>query len=173
MTSMFPTPVPATPVAAAKAALARFHVAAEPPIDPIVIARDLGINVWKSPMESSLAGMLAKLEAGSDADIDLVINASHNSVRQRFTAAHELGHYFNQLRTDPTLEKPFLFKRDDRSSCGVHADEIFANQFAAALLMPAPLVRTRAEADRDVVSLADEFDVSAQAMGFRLANLGL
>jgi Zn-dependent peptidase ImmA (M78 family) len=61
-------------------------------------------------------------------------------------------------------------------------EEIEANAFAAALLMPENMVRslidglpqvTRRDPDRTIQELARTFDVSASALGFRLINLGL
>jgi hypothetical protein len=48
-----------------------------------------------------------------------------------------------------------------------------ANEFAANLLMPADLVRRTADRITDINELAAAFDVSRQAMAFRLAALGL
>jgi Zn-dependent peptidase ImmA (M78 family) len=78
--------------------------------------------------------------------------------------------------------------RDDISSLGTNAQEIEANAFGAALLMPqemvidsvkryvsrAPSVSTGSSWRDSLVSeLAREFDVSSEAMGFRLINLGI
>ena len=51
--------------------------------------------------------------------------------------------------------------------------EIQANQFAAALLMPADLVRAAFAKCQDLGELARLFNVSEAAMGFRLDRLGL
>lgn len=109
-------------------------------------------------------------------------NAAHSSVRQRFTLAHEIGHYV--LHARGTGQKLFVdksvFKRDEGSSKGEHKEEIEANQFAAALLMPAALVRSEVARlgldleDEDAVgTLAKRFNVSTTAMHFRLENVGL
>jgi Zn-dependent peptidase ImmA (M78 family) len=78
--------------------------------------------------------------------------------------------------------------RDDVSSSGTNAQEIEANAFGAALLMPQEMVIdsvkryvSRAPSvsagsswrDGLVSELAREFDVSSEAMGFRLINLGI
>ena len=72
--------------------------------------------------------------------------------------------------------------RDSVSSLATDREEIEANRFAAELLMPAPLVIERMRTltnsgvrgrDRVVNDLANTFDVSAEAMGYRLINLGL
>jgi Zn-dependent peptidase ImmA (M78 family) len=73
--------------------------------------------------------------------------------------------------------------RDGVSGQGTNAVERDANAFAAELLMPADLVmaslrrlwhqRPALRLDGAVDDLADEFDVSPQAMRYRLVNLGL
>lgn len=70
--------------------------------------------------------------------------------------------------------------RDERSSLATDREEIDANQFAASLLMPAQFVRelvskllVRRTGDAVIASLAKAFEVSEQAMEYRLINLGL
>jgi Zn-dependent peptidase ImmA (M78 family) len=67
------------------------------------------------------------------------------------------------------------------------AEEIEANTFAAALLMPQPLIlrhlnayisritssKTLLSREDLIAQLAREFDVSAEAIGYRLINLGI
>ena len=52
-------------------------------------------------------------------------------------------------------------------------DERATNQFAAELLMPTALVVQAAREISAVQELASLFEVSREAMGFRLINLGL
>lgn len=109
-------------------------------------------------------------------------NASHSTVRQRFTIAHEIGHYVLHVKSKQQrlfVDKS-VFKRDDDSSTGNDAEEVEANKFAAALLMPAVLVRSEIakqgldlDDEDDVATLARRFNVSAAAMSFRLENLHL
>lgn len=143
------------------------------PIDPVKIARSLGINVWSAKLDNNVSGELVKLAPDTNADLDMYLNADHAPVRQRFTCAHELGHYYRVLLSHPNLDLTFLFRRDDLSSCGTDRDEIYANQFAAALLMPEELVTVIHRALPDPVELAAQFNVSPQAMSNRLATLNL
>jgi Zn-dependent peptidase ImmA (M78 family) len=73
-------------------------------------------------------------------------------------------------------------RRDDLSSMATDSQEIEANAFAAALLMPPALVRTALEQVRAPrpgnptrlgEHLAEQFGASAEAMSYRLINLGL
>jgi Zn-dependent peptidase ImmA (M78 family) len=97
--------------------------------------------------------------------------------------AHELGHFIlhpgKPYLVDSTVRVNF---RDDLASMATNREEIDANTFAAALLMPETLVRDAigelrqaqlVDAARVVERLAAQFDVSTEAMGYRLINLGL
>lgn len=142
------------------------------PIDPILIAGDLGVQVYTANLDGDVSGMLVK-----HAELDPVIylQAKDSSNRQRFTCAHELGHHYrlsNGLVPGHTStgDWEYVEHRSLLAREGTDTEEIFANRFAAALLMPRDLVRERP--DRPVSVLAAEFGVSIDAMGYRLANLG-
>ncbi|QBO34978.1 ImmA/IrrE family metallo-endopeptidase [Periweissella cryptocerci] len=66
------------------------------------------------------------------------VNSSEAPVRQRFTIAHELGHYFlmEELK-EKTNRTPDLSSYDSTQ----REHEIIANSFAADLLMPMELVK--------------------------------
>lgn len=113
----------------------------------------------------------------------IVVNQHHTHHRQRFTIAHEIGHadlhdsdtYLDGLAT--------LRFRDGKSATGTDTEEREANGYAAGLLMPADWVRGQfiglvtgrrpTDEMKAVLQLAGEFDVSEQAMRFRLVNLNL
>src|SRR6185437_9812931 len=98
--------------------------------------------------------------------------------------AHELGHaqlhLAGRLFVDPPTRE---FFRDDNSTSGDDPQEVQANQFAAALLMPRPFIfdvgrqiigaRSDIAVDNLVEVLATRFVVSTQAMRYRLVNLGV
>ena len=123
----------------------------------------------------------------ADGAIAIGINSLHSPVRQRFSIAHEIGHALmhlgegEDLIVDPPARN--FFNRDRLATLGEDSNEIEANQFAAALLMPADLVfregrNVLATTSKDTVdllaeSLAGRFRVSTQAMRFRLVNLGV
>lgn len=102
--------------------------------------------------------------------------------RQRFTAAHELGHAVLHCdRMKGYIADEEISEADDATT----QMEREANQFAAELLMPEVVIRSRAEelkkelkierCPRDVLEyrLAAELLVSAQAIRFRLNTLGV
>ena len=91
--------------------------------------------------------------------------------------ARRAGHYVKRTATgDQAWE--YVERRDLLSSEGTDADEIYANQFAAALLMPREAVETRYRelgnpSLASAAALAVEFGVSADAMQYRIKNLKL
>jgi Zn-dependent peptidase ImmA (M78 family) len=113
--------------------------------------------------------MLAK-RAGQDPEI--YVNAGDSDNRQRFSCAHEIGHYLKRVtgRKDDTWG--YIDRRGPSASGGTNADEIYANQFAAELLMPEERVRDLHQT-LSPAAMAVEFDVSLGAMKFRLENLRL
>jgi Zn-dependent peptidase ImmA (M78 family) len=66
----------------------------------------------------------------------------------------------------------YFDRRDVMASTGTNEEEIYANGFAAALLMPESEL-TPWVGKSSVPQLAVRFGVSAEAMKWRLVNLGL
>ena len=165
------------PPATVAAQLLEAHGLKRPPIDVEAIARSQGIAVVFKPFDGNISGVLYRRPEGST----IGINSRQSATRQRFSVAHELGHFFLHSG-EMYLDKVRVNFRDQRASMGTSLDEIDANDFAAELLMPRDQVgrlvlRWRNHEseldDREFVqSLAKEFAVSPEAMGYRLANLG-
>jgi len=140
------------------------------PVDPIQIAQQLGIKVYTAGLDEGVAGMLRK-RPGLDPEIFL--NGSDSLNRQRFTAAHELGHYVTHA-TAGEEDWEHVDYRGALASEGTDPDEVFANKFAAGLLMPKEEIeRLKSEKGYGPAALALEFGVSGEAMNFRLVNLKL
>lgn len=105
------------------------------------------------------------------------VNSTHPTVRQRFTIAHELGHFLLHDSEGLHLDQAFKF-RDRNSSKAIDPQEIDANRFAAELLMPEDEVLEAVSAqeldlndDQAVRRLAKHFGVSQQALMIRLGTL--
>jgi Zn-dependent peptidase ImmA (M78 family) len=112
----------------------------------------------------------------------IFINSTEPVPRQRFTAAHELGHVF--LHSDQgllvdTAETIYHFRAPNHGG-GDQTQELEANYFAACLLMPATLVSTvlstlkssELNDEATLQRLADTFEVSKIALTTRLSALG-
>lgn len=113
------------------------------------------------------------------------LNSLEIDVRQRFTIAHEIGHYaLNHSGISNRLKNP-----EDIATVDI-AKERSANQFAAELLMPKKLIArcitkfkqdnnltdeqlANANVDEFIDSLSSMMRTSKQATTFRLQNLGV
>jgi predicted transcriptional regulator len=97
----------------------------------------------------------------------IVVRGASNERRRRFTIAHEIGHFVlhpGRLAPERGGLVNQAWKQQERE----------ADQFAAELLMPEPLVREAVvELGADPGRLADRFDVSRKAMQVRLSGLGV
>ena len=109
--------------------------------------------------------------------------SSNAPVRQRFTIAHELGHYLlhTQGAEEVHIDRLFEIKfRDEQSSRGTDLDEQEANFFAAELLMPRQFIKDDVEKVKQLdledgkvlAQLSNKYEVSTQALLFRLPNVG-
>lgn len=150
-----------------------FHV----PINVEAVAERLGAAVVFDDLEDDVSGFLLK-----ENDVTTIaINQMHHPNRRRFTIAHECGHlalHASGQKDKLWVDKAYLFFRDANASSGEQLEEIQANQFAAALLMPEELVHSNIDdattiSDVDIFRLAVRFEVSEQAMTLRLISLGL
>jgi Zn-dependent peptidase ImmA (M78 family) len=149
------------------------------PVDVEAIARHLGAQIVAEHLDRTVSGMLYR----DDDHVVIGVNAAHPERRRRYTIAHELGHLVLHKGRPLVVDHVRVNFRDANSSTATDYEEIQANAFAAELLMPhdqvianarpafeGPESRSEAIVVRD---LADGFDVSEQAMEYRLINLGL
>jgi Zn-dependent peptidase ImmA (M78 family) len=147
----------------------------KPPIPVEAIARSLGAKIRYSPFEGDISGMVFR-----DKDQTVIgVNSLHHPNRQRFTIAHEIGHFLLHKGTEIHVDRTFRVNlRNDVSSQAVDPDEIEANRFAAQLLMPEHFLgrdlkgqEIDIEKEDDLKLLASKYRVSLQALTFRLTNL--
>jgi Zn-dependent peptidase ImmA (M78 family) len=143
----------------------------EYPVNLYGMCQDLGIRFSQAWLDDDVSGELVPL---SDGSYQINVNAGDPIVRQRFTTAHELGHY--------ALHRHLIGRGidDDRAyrstSVGRYyntrigpREETEANRFAANLLMPEHLLATAKK--RGLASpkqLAEAFLVSLPAMRIRM-----
>ena len=124
--------------------------------------------------EENLAGLLSR----RGKTVTMLISEADPPYRKRFSIGHEIGHYLLHLEGDgEVIDQVADMFRTVPSEGERERDEwrreVEANQFAAALLMPAELVRAEWERDKSIAGLARRFNVSEEAMGIRIATLGL
>lgn len=152
-----------------------------PPVNVSNIIKKLGLIHKEHDLGANVSGVLY-IEKGTGI---IGYNSGESPERRRFTLAHELGHYILH-RFDKELfvdQKKFkVMYRDESSSTGELKQEREANAFAAAILMPKEMLLKEiqkfhfdlAGEDEDMIKkLAAKFEVSTQAMTYRIANLNL
>jgi Zn-dependent peptidase ImmA (M78 family) len=144
-------------------------------VDPVKLANALGARVYNAKFgEDDVHGLLAR----RDGSIAVYVNAGDPPVRKRFTIAHEIGHLVLHLGTGvgEFIDSADNFRTTfdpEESWTAERRREWEANTFAAALLMEEQLVRRMWAEIHDIEGLARWFQVSQQAMGFRLDALGV
>lgn len=153
------------------------------PIDPQKIAKGIRVKnfssehrnekipvVVKGRSSSFLDGVSGQARMAKDKEGYYYLceyNLEEISYRNRFTIAHELGH-----ATLGHVVEGKAPKRDTTFNNG-DPDEVDANAFAAALLMPEKFVKKLYRSARNIQDLAEAFGVSTAAMTYRLKNLGI
>lgn len=147
------------------------------PVNVEALIRSFGIELDKAAnLDPEVSGEIAHL---GDGQYRISANKADHYYRQRFTLAHELGHYI--------LHRDLIGSGvdDNRAYRSVKAGNFYnknitdtheaqANRFAANILMPDRLVRAEFEkCDGNIAIMSRKFQVSKEAMGYALQNLGL
>ncbi len=154
-------------------AAAKFLEIAEiggPPVILSQVAARIGVPVFHWDLPDEVSGIFVPYNGAACVGV----NQNHPYVRQRFSIAHELGHLAyhegKQLHVDfVEAEVGMQLDADQRDA------EKIANQFAADLLMPAKWIRddfTKYGVE-NLTLMAQKYQVSEQALWFRLINLKL
>ena len=145
----------------------------EIPVPVEAIAEDLlGLRVEESADLGDCSGLLLPAERR------IVVNATERMSgdvpirRHRFTIAHEVGHWICHALGSASPQPSYCRARD-LSEDADRTLEREANIFAAELLMPEQPVREAWAGSRDVLSCATRFDVSPNAIHWRLFSFGL
>jgi Zn-dependent peptidase ImmA (M78 family) len=133
------------------------------------IAQKQNIRIIEEILPDKISGFFYR----KNGNLAICINKDHGIHRKRFTLAHELGHHVlhsnESLHYDKNPSEEAIYFRSDVSS----SEETEANHFAAELLMPQELVSKCIDNGITTIpDLADAFNVSEDAMNYRLINLG-
>jgi Zn-dependent peptidase ImmA (M78 family) len=143
------------------------------PIDVEGIAVLLNARVVRNDFKDEISGVLVRRPGE---EVVIGVELSQSQQRQRFTIAHELGHLVLHDLGDVHVDK--VNYRSSLSSTAEDVEEVEANAFAAALLMPRSLIvadlqgqTVNIEDDAQVNRLAEKYGVSSQAMTYRLINI--
>jgi len=148
------------------------------PVDVLAIAKSIGIDCKVGDLnhiDDNLDGALyINFNEEMKKPLIIVNTGVKSQERMRFTLAHEVGHYVDMMlnRPEELKEKHTIIEfRNKKSASGVDAKEIFANQFAANLLMPKNAVISLKQASIPSSDMASIFGVSNQAIMIRIASL--
>ncbi|MAI88878.1 MAG: hypothetical protein CBB65_00165 [Hyphomonadaceae bacterium TMED5] len=133
------------------------------------LAKAFGLRVLLKPLPAKISGEI-RPSTESEAGFDIGVNRFEKNTRQRFTIAHEIGHFLLHSHligggiTDTVLYRSRLSNRMEAE----------ANRMAADILMPAKLIRKISSdlkiplTEEFVDEFAEALQVSVQAMKIRL-----
>lgn len=154
-------------------------------VDVKDIALKLEIDIisgeFKDQHHRNISGLLKF--SGKNGRPVIAIKASESPQRQRFTIAHEIGHYIlhksELVHVDPNRNLEPLAFRDASSSTATSIKEIQANQFAAELLMPTIEVcelliedhGKDVEITKTIEKIAQTYNVSPMAATIKVSSL--
>jgi len=129
------------------------------------VAKRLGFDIIDYDFPN-LTSAVTYIDAGQGVRA-IGVNRQHAPVRQRFSAAHEMGHF---LCGHEAFDDAHTHVEEGRHQLNSHsAQEREADEFAAELLMPVEwLKRDVSELGLDVGALARRYQVSEQAMWIQL-----
>ncbi len=138
----------------------------EAPVDITKVAESLGFKVIPFDFPKKRRGMLI-IENGVKA---IGVNKVDPQAVQRYTVAHELGHYLNGHE-----HKENQFIEDETRFYDHHfQQEKEADLFSSELLMPKDfLEKDLATMGLDIPKLIEKYQVSEQALWIRLTSLRL
>lgn len=143
------------------------------PIDPFVIAKGEDIEVI--PKESDHVGVSGGIIFGDNTGIFYATNIKSQGF-QRFTVAHELGHYFLDGHPEEILKMAPVHVSRAGFTQGANSIELEADHFASGLLLPTGLVRKALDRERvgleGIEVLADMSKCSLTASAIRAAECG-
>lgn len=136
------------------------------PVEVRAIARELGLLIREKDMGKDSG----KIEQDWAGYFVITVNERHSETRKRFTIAHEIAHYV--LHRDK-IGDGILDDGLYRSSKGGDIERQ-ANNYAASILMPGPLVGSCwRNGLRTPIQLAEVFRVSPSVAEIRIRELGL
>lgn len=150
------------------------------PFQIVEFITELGIDIFTSAgMSKEISGAICK----EDEKYVIYINESHSVTRNRFTLAHELGHYFYDKEyldkkgsiedKSKPIENSVLFRKASSvdTPSEMSAMDRRANKFAAELLMPDKKFTEIWNSTSSVVEVAKYFNISLEAVKIRAAVL--
>lgn len=140
------------------------------PVPVTALPAMLGVKLRSAFLAGGISGMLER----SGETFLLTINATDPDTRQRFTLAHEIGHYMlHRHLVGDGLDDDRAYRSTEvgkyHNTLIGPKEEREANKFAANLLMPREAInREKAKDGATVSQMAMLFGVSEHAMSIRM-----
>ena len=141
-----------------------------------IIIEEEQLNIYFDSYGDTFDGMTIYENSNFFIHINTYRGNNPNSLRSRFTIAHELGHYFidnHRIGLKRGLLTPHFSKNNENSFNKIERE---ADYFASCLLMPEIRFKKliqRKKFDYSVLkSLSDEFQTSISATAIRFADVG-
>lgn len=137
------------------------------PLNIVRVVKEIyGINLYYNDLDRDTSGFIERISPQKWA---IHVNRWENSLRQKFTIAHELAHFIlhrNILQSGSHYDS--VLYRDENTS----VIEREANSFASNLLMPADKFEQYIkDGENTIEKLADKFQLSTSAVRYRAYKL--
>jgi hypothetical protein len=142
------------------------------PVDVVGLAEELGLRVNFSFLDPGVSGELRRV---SEDSYEINVNARDPETRQRFTIAHELGHFINHRDLigdgvdDDRAYRSTSVGRYHNTRIGPK-QETEANKFAASLLMPRDIISELKGDGLSRSQMAKRLGVSEHALAIRTGD---
>lgn len=139
------------------------------------LCKKLNLKCLAAEYPRDISGAIIKDD--DDEGYTIYVNKDHPKSRQRFTIAHEIGHYISylcdsyskqELDKNKGFEDQLMYYRKDGN---ISNAEIEANLIAAEILMPEERVKVMARDNLTIEQMSEIFFVSQAAMTIRLQTL--
>lgn len=145
----------------------------ETPFPIFRVMQECGLDYILRPLPENISGYMACLE---NSRYLAIVNNVHAISRQRFTAAHQLGHFIHhrELLGQGTVDSLEYRSVPGFSHHNTHLSPLHENQasaFAANVLMSRQAIeKLRKSGLRTTKALADELGVTYRMMALRLGE---
>lgn len=129
------------------------------------IAEVSGVKVYVEDLTEigdNVSGAILYKDPKTKKEASIFINKKMSGRRQRFTLAHELGHFFLHNGEVKLRIDDLDYSKDN------HNEETEANYFAASLLMPKDILKRKLDEGLSIEQLSEYFDVSEVAVQNRI-----
>ena len=140
-----------------------------PPVELDSILEHLGIKKLPYKFPKHVSAVLMKMNAVTV----IGVNQEHPPARQRFSIAHEIGHFMLGHHTETIVDSEEISEGRFDITGENKLQEQEANCFASELLMPIESLKQEFAKLKNAKTLSELYNVSEQALWIRLMHLKL